>query len=82
MVPDADLELTAQNVLASFTGCAGQRCMAAAVMVAVGDVDHIINEQKASQDMVVGEDIGAITNDDQKKNRAFNKQRIWVRHIG
>src|SRR5690606_36303545 len=33
VVPDADVELTADNVVASFTGCAGQRCMAAAVMV-------------------------------------------------
>ena len=32
VVPDADLELTAQNVMASFTGCAGQRCMAASVL--------------------------------------------------
>lgn len=43
VVPDADLELTADNVTASFTGCAGQRCMAASVLVAVGDVDHIID---------------------------------------
>ena len=28
VVPDADLELTAQNVMKIFTGCAGQRCMA------------------------------------------------------
>jgi malonate-semialdehyde dehydrogenase (acetylating) / methylmalonate-semialdehyde dehydrogenase len=63
VVPDADLELTAQNVLASFTGCAGQRCMAAAVMVAVGDVDHIIDEiSSQAKGMVVGKDIGAITN--------------------
>ena len=42
VVPDADVELTAENVVASFTGCSGQRCMAAANLVAVGDVDHII----------------------------------------
>ncbi len=63
IVPDADLELTAQNVVASFTGCAGQRCMAASVLVAVGEVQHIIDEiaTQASK-LVVGEDIGAITN--------------------
>ena len=63
VVPDADLELTADNVLASFTGCAGQRCMAAAVMLAVGDVDPIIDEVIARGDaMVTGEDMGPITN--------------------
>ncbi len=43
VVPDADPEMTAANVVASVTGCAGQRCMAAAVLVAVGEVDHIID---------------------------------------
>ncbi|MCA9566866.1 MAG: CoA-acylating methylmalonate-semialdehyde dehydrogenase [Myxococcales bacterium] len=63
VVPDADLELTADNVLASFTGCAGQRCMAAAVMVAVGDVDDIIGAiaERATK-MQLGRDLGAITN--------------------
>jgi len=42
VVPDADVQLTAANVAASFTGCAGQRCMAASVLVAVGEVDHIV----------------------------------------
>lgn len=63
VVPDADLELTAQNVMASFTGCAGQRCMAASVLVAVGDVDHIIAEvAKQAEAIKVGVDMGAITN--------------------
>ena len=63
VVPDADVELTAQNVMASFTGCAGQRCMAASVLVAVGNIDHIIHEicNQASA-MKVGEELGAITN--------------------
>lgn len=63
VVPDADIELTADNVLASFTGCAGQRCMAAAVMVAVGDVDHIIDAiVKKAATIELGKDLGAITN--------------------
>ena len=33
------------NVMTA-TGCAGQRCMAASVMVAVGEVDHIIDAIK------------------------------------
>ncbi len=64
VVPDADLDLTAGNVLASFAGCAGQRCMAAAVMVAVGEVDHIIDEISArAQKIETGKDLGAITSE-------------------
>jgi len=61
VVPDADLEVAAGNIVASFTGCAGQRCMAAANLLAVGDVDHIIDEiKKRAAEITVGEDIGAI----------------------
>ena len=61
VVPDADLEVAAGNIVASFTGCAGQRCMAAANLLAVGDVDHIIDEIKVrASKLQLGEDIGAI----------------------
>lgn len=43
VVPDADIEVTARNVVSSFTGCAGQRCMAASVLLAVGNCDPIID---------------------------------------
>ncbi|MCA9708450.1 MAG: CoA-acylating methylmalonate-semialdehyde dehydrogenase [Myxococcales bacterium] len=63
VVPDANPQLTADNVVASYTGCAGQRCMAASVMVAVGDVQHIIDEiAKRSAALRLGEDLGPITN--------------------
>jgi malonate-semialdehyde dehydrogenase (acetylating)/methylmalonate-semialdehyde dehydrogenase len=42
VLPDAHPAMTASNVAASMSGCAGQRCMAASAMVAVGPVDHII----------------------------------------
>lgn len=61
VVPDADPDMTATNVVASVTGCAGQRCMAASVLVAVGNVDHIldlIREKMGS--LSAGRDIGAI----------------------
>ncbi len=35
LMPDADLELTGKGIADSFTGCAGQRCMAASVLCAV-----------------------------------------------
>lgn len=63
VVPDADVELTAENVVASFTGCSGQRCMAAANLVAVGDVDHIVQAiAERARKLVMGIDLGAITN--------------------
>ena len=43
VVPDADPVLTAKNVTSSATGCAGQRCMAASVLVAVGNSDHLVD---------------------------------------
>ena len=44
VMPDAIPSMTAQNIAASMSGCAGQRCMAASAMVAVGETDHIIQK--------------------------------------
>jgi len=38
VMPDADVDRTVAAMLTSFFGCAGQRCLAGAVAVAVGDV--------------------------------------------
>jgi len=63
MVPDADYELTTQTVVASAYGCAGQRCMAASLLVAVGDsqklIDGIVEEARKIK---LGKDMGAIIN--------------------
>ena len=61
VMPDADLEHTAANVAASACGCAGQRCMAAATMLAVGDVDHIVEQVvEQSKALIPGENLGAV----------------------
>ena len=61
VVPDADPEITAKNVVASAIGCAGQRCMAASVLIAVGDCDHILDAIEAEmRSNHVGCEIGAI----------------------
>jgi len=61
IIPDADVEITARNVVASAMGCAGQRCMAASVVILVGKCDHIL---KAIVDQAgkirTGEDMGAM----------------------
>ncbi|GGA84004.1 CoA-acylating methylmalonate-semialdehyde dehydrogenase [Puia dinghuensis] len=61
VLPDAQPEMTAQNVAASMSGCAGQRCMAASAMVAVGPVDDIINRICAEARRIIpGENLGAV----------------------
>jgi malonate-semialdehyde dehydrogenase (acetylating)/methylmalonate-semialdehyde dehydrogenase len=38
VMPDAKLDNTVNNMLASFYGCAGQRCLAGSNLIAVGDI--------------------------------------------
>jgi malonate-semialdehyde dehydrogenase (acetylating)/methylmalonate-semialdehyde dehydrogenase len=63
VLPDAKPEMTAQNVAASMSGCAGQRCMAASAMIGVGDVDHIIAKIcDEARKIVPGKNLGAVIN--------------------
>ncbi|KAJ2488797.1 hypothetical protein IWW37_004501 [Coemansia sp. RSA 2050] len=41
-LPDCNLEMTARDIVASFTGCAGQRCMAASVLLVVGEQPELV----------------------------------------
>ncbi|MFL5491127.1 MAG: aldehyde dehydrogenase family protein, partial [Gemmatimonadales bacterium] len=61
VLSDADPGLTAANVVASMSGCTGQRCMAGSVMLAVSDIDHIIGRLvEQARDLVLGRDIGPV----------------------
>ncbi|MFZ2492128.1 MAG: CoA-acylating methylmalonate-semialdehyde dehydrogenase [Thermoanaerobaculia bacterium] len=61
VMPDADPEMTSANVVASMSGCAGQRCMAASVMMAVGQTDHVIEKLAGQARRVVpGTDVGPV----------------------
>ena len=63
VMPDAIPGMTAQNVSASMSGCAGQRCMAASAMVAVGEVDHIIKKiVEEAKKIVPGQNLGPVIN--------------------
>jgi malonate-semialdehyde dehydrogenase (acetylating)/methylmalonate-semialdehyde dehydrogenase len=63
VLPDAKPDMTAQNVAASMSGCAGQRCMAASAMVAVGNVDSIIAKIcDEARKIVPGKNLGAVIN--------------------
>jgi malonate-semialdehyde dehydrogenase (acetylating)/methylmalonate-semialdehyde dehydrogenase len=61
VMPDADPEMAAGGVLAAMSGCTGQRCMAASVMVAVSDTDHIVERLAVqARAMVPGRDVGPV----------------------
>ena len=68
VLPDAKPDMTAQNVVVSMSGCAGQRCMAASAMVAVGQVDSIIEKicQEARK-IIPGNNLGAVINKESKE---------------
>ncbi|MBC7386943.1 MAG: CoA-acylating methylmalonate-semialdehyde dehydrogenase [Cryobacterium sp.] len=64
LLPDANPEISGAGISDSFTGCAGQRCMAASVLLAVGDakvIDPLIEKtvQRAAS-LTLGKDMGAI----------------------
>jgi len=68
VLPDANPEMTASNVVASMSGCAGQRCMAASVMVGVDKVQHIIDKMVIEAKKIIpGENLGAVISAEAKK---------------
>ena len=68
VMPDAEPEMTSSNVVASMSGCAGQRCMAASVMMAVGDTDHIVDRMvKIVRAMVPGTHLGPVISKEAKQ---------------
>jgi malonate-semialdehyde dehydrogenase (acetylating) / methylmalonate-semialdehyde dehydrogenase len=68
VMPDAIPSMTAQNIAASMSGCAGQRCMAASAMVAVGETDHIIQKiVEEAQKIVPGKNLGAVISRESKE---------------
>ena len=68
VLPDANKDMTANNVVASMAGCAGQRCMAASVMVAVGDTDHIVEGVVLeAKKIIVGDNLGAVISKESKE---------------
>ena len=68
VLPDANVEMTASNVVASMSGCAGQRCMAAAVMVGVDKVEHIIEKMiDEAKKIVPGDTLGSVITKEAKE---------------
>jgi malonate-semialdehyde dehydrogenase (acetylating)/methylmalonate-semialdehyde dehydrogenase len=61
VLPDASPAETAENVIASMAGCAGQRCMAGSALLAVGPVNHILEHIcDEARRLVPGENLGPV----------------------
>lgn len=56
VMPDADMEASVKNILGAAYGCAGQRCLAAGVAIAVGDAYDQLKDEltKQVQNLTVG----------------------------
>ncbi len=68
VLPDANPKMTASNVVASMSGCAGQRCMAASVMVGIDKVQHIIDLMvEAAKEIVPGDNLGSVITAESKE---------------
>jgi malonate-semialdehyde dehydrogenase (acetylating)/methylmalonate-semialdehyde dehydrogenase len=68
VLPDAKPDMTAQNVAASMSGCAGQRCMAASAMIGVGAVDGIVDKIcTEARKIIPGHNLGAVINKESKE---------------
>lgn len=67
VLPDAHPDMTASNVAASMSGCAGQRCMAGSTMVGVGQVDHIVQKLvDEARKIVPGQNLGSVISKEAK----------------
>jgi malonate-semialdehyde dehydrogenase (acetylating) / methylmalonate-semialdehyde dehydrogenase len=61
VLPDADPEMTSTNIVASMVGCTGQRCMAASVMLAVSETNHIVQRMvEHARTIVPGRNLGPV----------------------
>jgi len=68
VLPDASIDMTASNIAASITGCAGQRCMAASVMVIAGDLPDIVDKLcEEAKKIIPGKNLGAIISKESKE---------------
>lgn len=61
LLPDAHTEMSAKNIVASFAGCTGERCMALSVLLAVGPVDDKIKRIcEEAKKLIPGKNLGPV----------------------
>ncbi|NNG06915.1 MAG: CoA-acylating methylmalonate-semialdehyde dehydrogenase [Desulfobacteraceae bacterium] len=63
VMPDADLDQGMPSLITSFYGCAGERCLSGAILVAVGDIYEELKEKfvAAAKGLRVGNGLDAMT---------------------
>ena len=67
VLPDANEEMASNDIIASMSGCAGQRCMAASAMLGVGEIDSIINKVASkAKTIVAGKNLGSVISEEAK----------------
>ena len=67
VLPDANEEMASNDIIASMSGCAGQRCMAASAMLGVGEIDSIINKiASKAKTIVAGKNLGSVISEEAK----------------
>ena len=67
VLPDANMKMSASDIAASMSGCAGQRCMAASAMVGVGEIDHIVDQLcEEVRKIIPGDNLGSVISKEAK----------------
>ncbi|KAL3663804.1 hypothetical protein V7S43_011217 [Phytophthora oleae] len=60
-LPDADVEVASKDIVASYAGCAGQRCMAASVLLLVEDCSALLDKiVQKSKELTQGTEAGQV----------------------
>ncbi len=82
VMPDADLPRAIPNLITSFYGCAGERCLAGSVLVAVGDVYEPLRDSfvEAARKLKVGDPLDETVTMGPVVSRQ-HQQRV-ISHIG
>lgn len=63
VMPDADIENAVQQIIGAAFGSAGERCMACAVVIAVGDIGDVLVQKlvEAANDITIGNGLDSDT---------------------
>ena len=68
VLPDANNEMASNDIVASMSGCAGQRCMAASAMIGVGEIQSIIDKiTSKAKNIIPGKNLGSVISKEAKQ---------------
>tara|TARA_B100001029_G_scaffold41918_1_gene32668 strand:- start:5656 stop:7107 length:1452 start_codon:yes stop_codon:yes gene_type:complete len=68
VLPDANSEMASNDIVASMSGCAGQRCMAASAMIGVGKIQETIDKIKnKAKNVIPGKNLGSVISKEAKE---------------